>query len=120
MPSQTFKSKRNDTGSRPVVDLTPPAGVTWTLQTAGVTIKFIARLPDAVTPKMDGAPVVTGPWQIRYDPTATDVNTIGLYDCEVEVTPTDGKKVTFPTDDPADASATGRLYWKISSDLDNA
>jgi hypothetical protein len=120
LASQTFVSKRHDTGSRPVLDLTPPAGVTWTMQDAGVTAKFIARLPSGTTPKMDAPPVVTGPWQVRYDPTDTDVDTIGVYDCEVEVTPPDGKKVTFPTDDPADANAAGRLYWQINSDLDDA
>lgn len=119
MPQQ-FESKRHDTGSRPVIDLTPPAGVTWDLNTAGVTVKFIARLPSASTPKMSSAPEITGAWQVRYDPSPTDVDTIGLYDCEVEVTSPDGLKITFPTDDPADPAATGRLYWKINSDLDNA
>lgn len=120
MPSKLFKSKRHDTGSRPVLDLTPPDGVTWDLETVGVTVKFIARLPGDPTPKMDAAPVVTGPWQVRFDPDPEDVDTIGLYDVEVEATPTDGKKITFPTDDPADAAATGRLFWQINSDLDDA
>lgn len=117
MPSKVFRSKRHDTGSRPVVDLDPPAGVSWDLQTDGVTIKFIARLRDAPAPKMNAAPVVTGPWQVRFDPEPEDVDTIGSYDVEVEVTPADGKKVTFPTDDPGEANA---LVWRIGTDLDNA
>lgn len=117
MASKLFRSKRNDTGSRPVVDITPPVGATWTLQTASVSIKFIARLRDAPSPKMNAAPIVTGPWQIRYDPTASDVNTIGEYDVEIEVTPPDGKKVTFPTDDPGDPAS---LVWRIGTDLDGA
>lgn len=111
MPS-VFKSKRNDTGVSPVLDLTAPLGTAWDLNEVGIAVKLIARLPTATAPKINSAAVVTGPWQIRYDPTALDVDTIGTYDVEVEVTRSNGKKVTFPTE--------GFLSWTILADLDNA
>lgn len=112
MASAVFKSKRHDTGVSPVVDLTAPVGTTWNLQEAGIAVQFIARLPSAQNPKMTGAAVVTGPWQCRYDPTDTDVNTIGAYDVEVEITRSNGKRITFPTE--------GYLSWVITADLDDA
>jgi hypothetical protein len=112
LASPIFKSKRHDTGMSPEMTFTPPAGVTWDLTEAGLTVKFIARLPDALAPKMNGTAVVTGPWTIRYDPTTTDVNTIGAYDVEVEITRSNGKKITLPTE--------GFLSWIISTDLDDA
>ncbi len=112
MPSAVFKSKRHDDGISPVIDFTPPAGLTWDLTEAGIAAALIARLPDAASPKMNAAAVVTGPWQVRYDPTATDVNTIGAYDIEVQITRSNGKKISLPTN--------GYLSWVISADLDNA
>lgn len=107
-----FKTKRHDTGVSPVLNLTPPTGTTWDLTEAGITVRLIARLPTANSPKMNGPAVVTGPWQIRFDPTATDVNTLGAYDVEVEITRANGKKITLPTE--------GFLSWVIGADLDNA
>lgn len=112
MSSSVFYSKRHDTGTSPVCDFTPPAGTTWDLNEAGITAKFIARLPDATVPKMNGAAVVTGPWQVTYDPTSMDVDTIGAYDVEVQITRSNGKTLTFPTQ--------GYLSWVITPDLDNA
>jgi hypothetical protein len=109
---EVFESKRHDTGISPELTFTPPAGVTWDLTEAGLTVKFIARLPDAPTPKINAAAVVTGPWTVRYDPTATDVDTIGAYDVEVQATRSNGKKFTMPT--------VGFLQWVIHPDLDNA
>ncbi len=111
--SNVFSSKRHDTAISPVINLTPPAGVTWDLQTAGTTVRLIARLPTAGSPlKMNGACVVVGPWAIRYDPTPANVDAIGTYDVEVEVLRPDTKKITFPT--------KGYLSWVIEPDLDNA
>jgi hypothetical protein len=107
-----FKSKRHDTAISPVVVLTPPPGLDWDLQTSGVTAKLIARLPGAVSPKISRAAVVTGPWEVRFDPLAADVDTIGAYDVEVEATRSDGKKITLPTE--------GFLSWVIGADLDDA
>lgn len=108
----TFKSKRHDTGMSLPLTFTPPAGVDWNLQEAGIAVKFIARLPTAGAPKVAGAAVVTGAWSVRYDPTPTDVDTIGAYDVEAEVTRANGRKVTLPT--------VGYLQWVIGADLDDA
>jgi hypothetical protein len=112
LASAVFKSKRHDTGISPVLDITPPAGVTWDLEESGVTVQFIARLEGDPAPKMIGAAVVTGPWQCRYDPTPTDVDEAATYDVEVEVRRSDNKPVTFPT--------VGYLKWEIEPDLDDA
>lgn len=112
MPSNVFKSKRHDTGVSPEVVLTPPTGLTWDLQEAGIVARFIARTTNAPSPKINAAAVVTGPWTVRYDPIAADVNTIGNFDVEVEITRANGKKITLPTD--------GFLTWQITTDLDNA
>lgn len=111
LPS-VFKSKRHDTGMSLPLTLTAPTGVTWTLEEAGITVNFIARLPGELAPKVKAAAVVTGPWTVRYDPVALDVDAIGTYDVEVEVIRSNGKKVTFPTE--------GFLSWVIEADLDNA
>jgi hypothetical protein len=107
-----FKSKRHDTAISPVVVLTPPAGIDWDLQTSGVTAKLIARLPGEASPKISRSVTVTGAWQVRFDPLAADVDTIGAYDVEVEATRADGKKITLPTE--------GYLSWVIGADLDDA
>jgi hypothetical protein len=112
MPSNVFKSKRHDTGISPEVTFTPPAGLTWDLTEAGIAAKFIARLPNAPNPKINGAAVVTGPWTVRYDPVPADVDAIGTYDVEVQITRSNGKKITLPTE--------GFLSWVIGTDLDNA
>lgn len=107
-----FKSKRHDTGVSPVIDFTPPVGVSWTLEETGMAVKLIARLPTSPTPKINATAVVVGPWSIRYDPTALDVDTIGSFDVEVQATRQNGKKVTLPTE--------GYLSWVITADLDDA
>lgn len=112
MPSQVFQSKRHDTAVSPQSTFTPPAGIDWDLQEAGLTATFIARTPDATEPKIQAAAAVVGPWTVRYDPTATDVDTIGAYDVEVEIVRANGKKLTLPT--------TGWLSWVIGPDLNNA
>lgn len=107
----TFYSKRHDTGISPVMVFTPPLGIDWNLQEAGIVAQFIARLPGSPTPKMTSPATVTGPWTVRYDPAPADVNTIGAYDCEVEITRSNGKKITLPT--------RGYRSWVIESDLDD-
>src|SRR5688572_16553062 len=92
MPSAVFKSKRHDTGVSPVVQFTPPVGVSWDLQEAGMTVKFIMRLPTSPTPKVNSTATVTGAWEVRYDPISTDVDTIGSFDVEVEALRSNGKK----------------------------
>lgn len=112
MSSAVFKSKRHDDGISPEMTFTPPAGLTWDLSEDGIAVKFIARLPDANAPKINAAAVVTGPWTVRYDPIPDDVDTIGAFDVEVEITRADGKKITLPTE--------GFLSWVIGTDLDDA
>lgn len=112
MPSQVFKSKRHDTAVSPQATFTPPVGLGWDLNEAGIIVTFIARLPDASVPKIKAAAVVVGPWTVRYDPIPTDVDTIGAYDVEVEVRRANGKKLTLPTEN--------WLSWVIGPDLDNA
>lgn len=111
MPSNVFKSKRHDTGISPEPIFTPPTGLAWDLSETGIAAKFIARLPNASEPKMIGSAEVTGPWSVRYDPTPTDVDTIGAFDVEVEITRANGKKITLPTE--------GFLSWVIGTDLDD-
>lgn len=112
MPSNVFESKRHDTGLSPEPIFTPPEGVQWDLSEPGITATFIARLPKSAAPKIKGAAVVTGPWAVRYDPTAEDVDTIGAYDVEVEIRRSNGRKITLPT--------KGFLSWVIGTDLDDA
>ena len=113
MPSQVFKSKRHDTAIALPMTFTPPAGLNWNLQTAGVTMRFIARLPNATSPKVVSTEVTaTAPWACQFAPVAADVDTIGSYDVEVEVTNSSGKKLTLPTE--------GWLSWVINPDLDNS
>lgn len=111
MPN-VFKSKRHDTGISPQMTFTPAAEVEWDLEEAGIAAKFIARLPSSGSPKMNAAATVVGPWTVRYDPTETDVDAIGAYDVEVEITRSNGKKITLPTE--------GYLSWVIAADLDDA
>jgi hypothetical protein len=111
-----FRTKRHDTGISPELVLTPPEGVTWDLSENGLTARLIGRLNTSPTAKINAPVVVTGPWRVRYDPVPADVDTIGIYDVEVEVTRGNGKKVTFPTADPGEA---GSLTWRIGTDLDN-
>jgi hypothetical protein len=106
-----FTSKRHDTAISLPITLTPPAGVTWNLQSAGTVVRVITRLPGAPNHKVRSPAVVTGTWTLRYDPAPEDVDTIGAFDVEVEVTLSNSKKVTFPTE--------GYLSWVIGSDLDN-
>jgi hypothetical protein len=112
MPSQVFNSKRHDTGYSLAMTFTVPDDVTWNLSESGISVKFIARLPGSPTPKVNASAVVTGGWAVRYDPAPEDVNTIGAYDVEVEITRSNGKKLTLPTVD--------YLQWIIQPDLDNA
>jgi hypothetical protein len=112
LPSPEFKSKRHDTAMSPVLTFTPPAGVTWNLQDVGTVATLIARLPTANAPKIKRTAAVVGPWSVRFDPTAEDVDTLGAYDVEVEVVRPDNKKITLPT--------VGFLKWTIAADLDNA
>jgi hypothetical protein len=107
----TFYSKRHDNGISPVMTFTPPQGIDWNLLEAGIKVEFVARKPGSPNPKMNALATVTGPWQIRYDPTTTDVDTIGAYDCEVEITRSTGKKITLPT--------RGYRSWVIEADLDD-
>jgi hypothetical protein len=113
MSSPIFKSKRHDDGVSPEITVTPPAGLGFNLQEAGMTVFLIARLPDAPAHKMRGQAVVVGPWTIRYDPTKADVDTIGTYDVEVSAVRSNGKQITFPTE------KANNLKWVIDSDADN-
>lgn len=76
-----------------------------------MTAKFISRLPLTSFPKIESAAVITGAWQVRYDPIPPDVNQLGTFDVEVEFTRSNGKKVTMPTE--------GFLTWIIGPDLNN-
>lgn len=107
-----FESKRHDTAVSPPLTFSPPPNLGWDLTEEGVTATFIARLPESSIPKIEAAAEVTGPWSVRYDPTPTDVDTIGAYDVEVEVVRANGKKLTLPT--------KGWLSWVIGPDLNNS
>lgn len=112
MSGPVFTSKRHDTAMSPVLLFAPPEGTIRSLTDTGVTVKFIARMPGETTPKIESPAVVLDTWTVRYDPTPTDVDTIGAFDVEVEALWADGKKATFPTE--------GFLQWVIVPDLDNA
>lgn len=113
MSSPIFKSKRHDDGVSPEITVTPPPGLTFTLQEPGMTVFLIARLPAAPAYKMRGQAVVTGPWTVRYDPSPTDVDTIGTYDVEVSAVRSNGRQITFPTEKEKN------LKWIIDSDADD-
>lgn len=110
--ADVFYSKRHDTAVSPQVAFTPPQGASWDLNETGLSVRLIARLPTARAPKIQAPAVVVGAWAVRYDPQPEDVDTIGAYDVEIEVTRANGKKVSIPT--------VGFLNWVITSDLDNA
>ena len=113
MPSTQFESKQYDTGTSLLITFTPPVGLTFDLLEAGMIAKFISRLPNSASPKVESlAVVITGAWQVRYDPVPADVNALGTFDVEVEFTRSNGKKVTMPTH--------GFLTWLIGPDLNNA
>lgn len=111
MPSTQFESKQYDTGVSLLISFTPPTGLAFDLLEAGMTAKFISRLPLTSLPKIESVAVITGAWQVRYDPIPTDVDTLGTFDVEVEFTRSNGKKVTMPTH--------GFLTWLIGPDLNN-
>lgn len=115
--SQVFRSKRHDTGISPQLTFTPPLGTTWDLTESGIAVRFIARTSNSPNPKVNSPAVVVGPWTVRYDPVTADVDSIGVFDVEVQVTRGNGKTVTFPTVDPGEP---GSLTWRIGTDLDNA
>lgn len=112
MPSTQFESKQYDTGTSLLITFTPPVGLTFDLLEAGMTAKFISRLPGSALPKVEAAAIITGAWQVRYDPIPADVNALGTFDVEVEFTRSNAKKVTMPTH--------GFLTWLIGPDLNNS
>lgn len=111
MPNIVFESKQYDTGSSPEVTFTPPIGTVWDLQEPGMVVTFIARLPGSASPKIEKLATVTGPWSVRFDPVAADVNALGTYDVEWECLRANMKKITLPTH--------GYLQWLIGPDLNN-
>ena len=113
MSSPIFRSKRHDDAISPEITFTPPAGVAFDLQEAGMTALFIARLPTANTHKIRAAAVITGAWTVRYDPSKADVDTIGTYDVEVSFVRANGKQFTLPTEKDKN------LKWIIDTDADN-
>lgn len=64
----------------------------------GATAKFVMQMRGASQPKVDAAAVVVDPAQgkLQYDWAASDVDTVGVYLAEFEVTLADGKKLTAP------------------------
>jgi hypothetical protein len=114
MASNVYESKRHDTRIRLVIDLTPPAGIDWDLTEPGMEATFIARLKTDPAPKVEAPAEISGPWQIAYEPTPEDVDTIGAYDVEVECVGSDGRKLTFPT------KGSTFLSWVIGTDLNDS
>lgn len=113
MPSDSYFSKRHDDGATMVIDFTPPIGVGFNLQEAGLQVWFIARDPEATTPKVRALATVTGPWQVTYKPSSTDTDTIGTYEVECSALRTNGDQITLPT------RRADNLTWTIDTDLDN-
>lgn len=64
----------------------------------GASVQFHARLAGSDTLKVDSAgSVVDGAaGHVRYEPTSSDTDTVGLYEVEVEMTFSDGSIETFP------------------------
>jgi len=65
----------------------------------GATVKFIMRAPGAETAKVDATATVVTPasGEVRYSWGANDLDTVGFYRGEFEVT-TGGLKRTFPAE----------------------
>jgi hypothetical protein len=93
----TITTKRNDTKitftHTPTIDgvTVPPANF------AGCTVKFILKIKDAPTGIIQTA-VINLDGTFSYDPIPGDVDTVGTYQQEWEVTYPSSKKLTFPND----------------------
>lgn len=77
----------------------------------GCTVKFIMKLLGGTTAKVDAAATVmsAADGEVRYSWGATDLDTVGIYRGEFEVTDSGGLKRTFPS--------TGYVAIVVSDDL---
>lgn len=94
----TFTIKQNDTSPSLQVSLTDSAGSAIDL-TGATSIRFHMRLPSATAAKVDAAAATVGASTagvVKYDWSAGDTDTAGLYQAEFEVTYSDSSIETFP------------------------
>lgn len=98
------RAKLLDEDGVPLVGL-DSATVRYTLQAVATGVLKVTRATATV------ANQTTSPGEVSYQWLAGDVDTVGVYSEEWEVTYADGRKETFPTDAPQ--------YVEIQADLDN-
>ncbi len=94
----TVKFKQNDT--LPNLDVTLVDDDDAAINVSGATIRFLMRAPGSTTTKVDaaGSIVSAADGQVRYSWAAGDLDTVGSYDAEFQVTFGSGGVRTFPTD----------------------
>lgn len=95
--SQTYRRKRGDTISRTFVLYNGNVPLDLT---AATSVRIIARLPGAASPKFVKV-ITTGldaTGQLVFAPDAIDVDTDGTYDLEFEITWNTTKVETIPED----------------------
>jgi hypothetical protein len=93
-----FTIKQGDTSPALVASLTTGSGQPVSL--AGATVLFHIRGTRSSTAKTAPATVVDAAnGRVRYEWTADDTAVAGDFECEFEVTYSDGSIETFPNDD---------------------
>lgn len=104
----THHLKRGDTSPSILYALTPT-----TVDLTGATVRFNMRNSDGATIKINRAVAVivtpAGTPTVRYDWQAADVDTVGFYDAEFEVTYSGGAVETFPNADFIRVNITGDI-----------
>jgi hypothetical protein len=93
----TYYVKRGDTGHIFEATLTADAGA---VNLSGAAVKFLMRAGDGTVKVNANATVVTptAPAVVRYTAAAGDVDTVGSYQAEWQVTYAGGQIQTFPND----------------------
>ena len=75
-------------------------GITTPIDLTGLTVRFIMRAKAATTAKVAAAAtIVDGPaGQVSYSWASTDLDTVGVYQCEWEITYPGPRTLTVPSD----------------------